>query len=265
MKKLQRRDASTVVPSLPDGSKLDSLRDWDTTSPRGVLVGGLSEKRAALPASTVYLVASTEDMRCRLQVRLEAAGLRVLAFSSSDSFLAAWSAERHGCLLLDVDYPGFDGVDFQERLHAAGISLPIILMSEAAELPRCVRNLKPGTVDRLLVPIDEFELLARVARACEKDLVRARSDDTLSRLILKYECLTVREKQVLELVSEGLMNKQIASILDLSLITIKVHRGTMMRKMHWRRLVEVVRGADAIRYRSPPLTIAHSVPMQVPC
>jgi FixJ family two-component response regulator len=202
---------------------------------------------ATRETSIVHIVESSDAVRDRLVVVLEAAGLHVMAFSSPDGFLAAWSPERHGCLLLDIHSPGFDGLDFQADLRAADARLPVILMSERPELPRCVRYLKPGTVDMLIKPIHRDALLARVAVACEKDVARRQSDVMCSRLLARYEELTGREKQVLELVSEGLMNKQIASMLDLSVIMVKVHRGTMMRKMGWRRLVEVVRGADALK------------------
>jgi FixJ family two-component response regulator len=250
------REASIAIPatasSLATG-RSGSLTVTPLPSHNGA--GALTALKTTLRASIVHIIESNDAIRASLKSLLEAAGLGVLAFPSPDGFLAAWNVERHGChgcLLLDIDSPGFDGVGFQANLHAAAVHLPIILMSERAELPRCVRNLKPGTVDLLLIPIKEVDLFARVRVACEKDFARVRSDDNFATLTSRYECLTAREKQVLEFVSEGLMNKQIASILNLSVITVKVHRATMMRKMGWRRLVEAVRGVDALKVRAAP-------------
>jgi FixJ family two-component response regulator len=242
--------ASPAIVSSPEGDRSSSSSMRPSGSRNGA--NPLAAPKTNLEHSIVHIIESDEAMRASLRSVLEAAGLHVMAFPSPNGFLAAWSADQHGCLLLGIDTPGFDGVAFQADLHTAAIHLPIILMSARAELPRCVRNLKPGTVDLLVIPIEEGDLLARVAVACDKDLVRVRADHNFATLMSRYRCLTPREKQVLELVSEGLMNKQIASILDLSVITVKVHRATMMRKMRWRLLVEAVRGMDALKLHDVP-------------
>jgi FixJ family two-component response regulator len=213
--------------------------------------------------SIIHVVENNDQARADLVTSLEGAGLHALAFSSPDSFLAAWRPDRHGCLLLDIHFPGFNGLEFQADLHDLAVPLPIILMSERAEFPPCVRYLKPGTVYLLVKPIGQYALFARVSAACEHDFARFRADMAVAALITRYNSLTAREKQVLSLVSEGLMNKQIAAALTLSVITVKVHRATMMRKMEWRSLVEVVRGADALKIYTLP-SLAQDPPKDAP-
>jgi FixJ family two-component response regulator len=206
-------------------------------------------------ASIIHVVECNDQARTDLVSTLATAGLHVLAFSSPDSFLAAWRPDRHGCLLLDIHFPGFNGLEFQADLHDLAVPLPIILMSERVEFPPCVWHLKPGTVHLLVKPVGQYALFARVAAACEQDFARFRADMAVAALITRYNSLTAREKQVLSLVSEGLMNKQIAAALNLSVITVKVHRATMMRKMEWRSLVQAVRGADALKIYTVPSLI----------
>ena len=202
--------------------------------------------------SIIHVVENNDQARAHLVTTLEAAGLHVLAFPSPDRFLAAWRPDRHGCLLLDIHFPGFNGLEFQADLNDLAVPLPIILMSERVEFPPCVRHLKPGTVHLLVKPVGQYALFARVSAACEQDFARFRADLAVAALITRYNGLTAREKQVLSLVSEGLMNKQIAAALALSVITVKVHRATMMRKMDWRSLVQAVRGTDALKTYAMP-------------
>jgi FixJ family two-component response regulator len=197
--------------------------------------------------SIVHIVEHDDAARTRLVNVLTRAGLHVRSFSSPDSFLTGWRRNTHGCLLLDIHFPGFHGLEFQADLQDLAVTLPIILMSERDELPPCVRHLRPGAVQLIVKPVDAAALLTRVSIACEKDLARVETDRAIAVLVMRYRSLTAREKQVMKLVSEGLMNKQIAAALSLSVITIKVHRATMMRKMQWRRLVQAVRGADDLK------------------
>ncbi len=216
-------------------------------------------KQAALPAQDedrqsdppiVHIVEHDDGAREHLVTTLQRSGVHVKICASPASFLTTWRRSLHGCLLLDIHFPGFNGLSFQADLHDLAITLPIILMSERAELPPCVRHLKPGTVQLLVKPVVDAALLERVSIACEKDLARVQSDRALAALVMRYKSLTPREKQVMEFVSEGLMNKQIAAALGLSVITIKVHRAAMMRKMRWRRLVHAVRGADKLKFHA---------------
>jgi FixJ family two-component response regulator len=115
--------------------------------------------------SIIHIVESNDQARADLVTTLEAAGLHVLAFSSPDSFLATWRPDRHGCLLLDIHFPGFNGLEFQADLRDLAVPLPIILMSERAEFPPCVMHLKPGTVQLLVKPVGQYALFARVSAA----------------------------------------------------------------------------------------------------
>jgi FixJ family two-component response regulator len=150
------------------------------------------------------------------------------------------------CLILDIRLPGVSGLDFQVELAAADIHIPIIFITGHGDIPMTVRAMKAGAVEFLTKPFRDQDLLDAVQTALERDRTRRAQDKTVHELRNHYEALTPREQQVIRFVTAGLMNKQIAAELGVSEITVKVHRGSVMKKMGARSLAVLVRMADAL-------------------
>ena len=153
------------------------------------------------------------------------------------------------CLVLDVRLPGISGLDFQGELAKSGIKLPIIFMTGFGDIPMSVRAMKAGAVDFLTKPFRDQDMLDAVGRAIENDRVRRGNDNAMSEIRARFEALTPREREVMALVSAGLMNKQVAAEIGLSVITVKIHRGHIMKKMRAKSLAELVIMADALGIR----------------
>lgn len=175
-------------------------------------------------------------------------GFDVQYYASPDSFIASKALRGRGCLLLDTNFPQLGTPGLQATFFSAAKRMPIILLIRRPGLPSSARRLKALAVDFLVEPLEEASLQESVALACEEDCRQVDEERELASVQSRYASLTSREKQVLALVLEGLMNKQAAARLDLSVITVKVHRATMMRKMHCRRLVELVRAAGVLKF-----------------
>ena len=154
--------------------------------------------------------------------------------------------EAPGCLVLDVRLPGMSGLTFQEELAKAGVALPIIFISGHGDVPMTVRAMKAGAVEFLTKPFDDQVLLDAVHAAIERDRARRRDAVGLAALQARYRELTERERQIMQLVVAGRANKQIAAELLLSVVTVKVHRGQVMRKMRAKSVAELVRMADRL-------------------
>jgi FixJ family two-component response regulator len=165
----------------------------------------------------------------------------VVAHASAESFLAAHDPDGHGCIVLDVSMPGLDGPGLQRQLLEDGGALPIIFLTGSADIPICAAAMRNGAIDFLTKPVDEEELVRAITMALEHDtvrrLVRLHRDLTESRLA----SLTPREREVIEHVMNGRLNKQIASDLGTAEKTVKVHRARAMEKMHVRSVAELVR------------------------
>src|SRR5262249_19546634 len=153
------------------------------------------------------------------------------------------------CLVLDVRLPGLSGLDFQSELAKVNIRIPIIFMTGHGDIPMSVQAMKAGAIDFLAKPFRDQDMLDAVAAALERDRNRRKDEQQHSRLQARFEALTDREREVMGLVTAGLMNKQIAGELGLSEITVKIHRGHVMRKMAARSLADLVRMAEAIGVR----------------
>jgi FixJ family two-component response regulator len=153
------------------------------------------------------------------------------------------------CLVLDVRLPGLSGLDFQAELAKAGIKIPIIFMTGHGDIPMSVKAMKAGAVDFLTKPFRDQDMLDAVGRAIENDRARRSSDNAMTGVRARFETLTAREREIMALVTTGLMNKQVAGETGLSLITVKIHRGHIMKKMHARSLADLVRMADALGIR----------------
>jgi FixJ family two-component response regulator len=155
------------------------------------------------------------------------------------------------CLVLDIRLPGVSVLDFQTQLANSKIHVPIIMMTGHGDIPMSVRAMKGGAVDFLTKPFRDQDMLDAVARAIERDRERRDSDKTLAELSERFESLTPREREIMALVTAGLMNKQVAGELGLSEITVKIHRGHLMRKMAVRSLADLVRAGEALELHQP--------------
>ena len=195
---------------------------------------------------TVVIVDDEAAVRESLDSLLRSVGLRTLLFASPAELLQASLPDSPGCLVLDVRLPGISGLDFQDQLAKNGIERPIVFMTGHGDIPMSVRAMKAGAVDFLSKPFRDQDMLDAVSTAIERDTARRSQAASLDGVRSKYDTLTAREREVLALVVSGLMNKQVAGELGLSEITVKIHRGNVMRKMGVRSLADLVRSAEAL-------------------
>jgi FixJ family two-component response regulator len=193
---------------------------------------------------TVLVVDDDLDLRESLGSLLRSIGLKVALFGTATELLAANRVEGPGCLVLDVRLPGVSGLDFQTQLARAGINMPIIFMTGHGDVPMTVRAMKAGAVDFLTKPFRDQDMLDAVTAALERDRTRRAAEQEIEGVRQLYGALTPREKEVMGFVTRGLMNKQIAGEMALSEITVKIHRGNVMRKMAARSLADLVRMAE---------------------
>jgi FixJ family two-component response regulator len=183
---------------------------------------------------------------CRaLDSLLRSVGLQSRSYGTAREFLDAAVADLPGCIVLDVRMPGIGGLEFQEQLGELGIRLPVILMTGHGDVPMSVRAMKAGAVDFLPKPFRDQDMLDAVASAIVRDSKRRAAHDDTSFARERFATLTPREQQVMMQVTAGKLNKQVAGDLGLSEITVKIHRGSAMRKMGARTLADLVRIADA--------------------
>ena len=216
------------------------------------------ERPARQPAASeepvVFVVDDDESMREALRSLLRSVSLRVETFGSAADLLRSKLPNVASCLVLDVRLPGVSGLDFQAELAKANIRIPIIFMTGHGDIPMSVQAMKAGAVDFLTKPCRDQDMRDAVAAALERDRNRRKDERQLSDLRARFEALTEREREVMGLVTAGLMNKQIAGELGLSEITVKIHRGHVMRKMAARSLADLVRMAEVISVRQtkPP-------------
>jgi len=201
-------------------------------------------------AAIVHIVDDDAPLADALESLLRSVGLQARSYGSARDFLDAKHPDAPGCLVLDIRLPGLSGLDFQSQLAELGIGLPVVLMSGHGDIPMSVRGMKAGAIDFLTKPFRDQDLLDAVTTGIARD--RARRDAAVGEADLKarYESLSPREKQVMALVIAGKMNKQVAGDLDLSEITVKIHRGSAMRKMKARTLPDLVRMGEALKLQA---------------
>jgi FixJ family two-component response regulator len=208
-------------------------------------------KQSPEAESVVFVVDDDPGVRQALQSLLKSVGLKVELFSSAAEFLARKLPNTPSCLVLDVRLPGVSGLDFQTELAKAKIQIPIVFITGHGDIPMTVRAMKAGAVEFLPKPFRDQDLLDAVRVGLDRDLARLSSDKATSALAANFQSLTAREQQIIALVTSGLMNKQVAAEIGVSEITVKVHRGNVMRKMGAKSLADLVRMADALGIRRP--------------
>ena len=201
----------------------------------------------------VFIVEDDASIRRGLSNLFQSVGLGVEVFGSGSEMLQSKLPDVASCLVLDVRLPGQSGLDFQAELAKANIQIPIIFMTGHGDIPMTVRAMKGGAVDFLTKPFRDQDMLDAVAMAIERDRKGREADKNVADLQIHFETLTSRERDVLALVSSGLMNKQVAAELGLAEITVKIHRGHIMKKMGAKSLADLVMKAETLGIRRTKL------------
>jgi FixJ family two-component response regulator len=197
--------------------------------------------------ATVFIVDDDADVRESLQELLESVGLRSLSFRTAQEFLSAAHSDSPSCLILDVRLPGISGLDLQQELQRAKVSIPIIFLTAHADVPMSVKAMKSGAVEFLTKPFRHQDLLDAVQRSLTRDRTFREKRRGTAELLQRYHTLSVREREVMNLVVCGTLNKQIAAELGASEATIKMHRSQVMKKMQAQSLPDLVRMADKLK------------------
>ncbi|MBR1162004.1 response regulator transcription factor [Bradyrhizobium elkanii] len=194
----------------------------------------------------VFVVDDDASVRDALSNLFRSVGLRTAAFGSAHEFLHRKPPDVPSCLILDIRLPRVSGLDFQAELAKVGIHIPIIFMTGHGDIPMTVRAMKAGAVDFLTKPFRDQDMLDAVTTAIERDRNRRDEAKVLANLRAAFATLTPRERQIMSLVTAGLMNKQVAAEIGVAEITVKIHRGHIMRKMAAKSLPDLVRMAQML-------------------
>jgi FixJ family two-component response regulator len=208
----------------------------------------------------VFVVDDDPPVRRAIKRLVGSVGLQVELFGSAQEFLESKHPDAPSCLVLDIRLPGISGLDFQPQLAEAGIRIPIIFITAHGDIPMTVRAMKAGAVEFLTKPFRDQDLLDAIQVALDRDRTRRQQELEIAALRERFESLTPREREILPLVVSGRPNKQIAAVLGTSEITIKVHRGSVMRKMRAESLADLVRMAGRLGLPAAQLSSNHTSP-----
>lgn len=209
----------------------------------------MSRNAGQAPAEAIPVVFVVDDdpsVREALGSLFRSVDLQAELFGSTAEFLQRKPADGASCLVLDIRLPGASGLDFQAQLQKANVRTPIIFMTGHGDIPMSVRAMKAGAVDFLAKPFRDQDMLDAVTLAIERDRQRREDEKLAAEARALFETLTPREREVMTLVTGGLMNKQVAGRLGLSVVTVKIHRGQLMRKMGVKTLADLVRMAESL-------------------
>jgi FixJ family two-component response regulator len=199
---------------------------------------------------TVFIVDDDASIREGLSNLLESVGMCTESYESAEAFRERWDSSRVGCVLLDARLPGMSGMELQDQLNASGIGVPVIFMTAHGDMPMVRRVLKAGAVEFLIKPFQKEELLQAVKQAFAFDRERRAEEAVRESIQARVSSLSDREREVLTMVTAGLLNKQIAAQLNLSEVTVKLHRRHVMEKMQAESLADLVKMGERIKLAS---------------
>jgi two-component system, LuxR family, response regulator FixJ len=201
---------------------------------------------------TVFVVDDDDAVRSSLRLLLKSVGIAAVAYGSAQEFLAAYEAEQPGCIVLDVRMPGMSGLEMQEHLNLRGAMIPVIFITGHGDIPMAVEAMQQGAFDFLQKPFRDQELLDRIQRALARDRDNRTHLHQKDRIRERFETLTPREREVLDLVTRGMPNKVMAAELGVSQRTVEIHRARVMEKMEASSLAQLVRMTLDLGVSQPP-------------
>ena len=201
----------------------------------------------------IAIVDDDLSVREGLQSLIRSAGWRAEAFGSAQEFLARPKSDAPSCLILDLQLPGLSGLDLQKRMAEVDLDIPIVFLTGHGNIPDSVKAMKAGAIEFLTKPVEEADLVRAIQEAIERDRRTRQKHAEMHDLQTRYETLTAREREVMQQVISGLLNKQVAAELNRTEFTVKIHRGQVMRKMRADSLAGLVRMAESLAIRSKKL------------
>lgn len=207
----------------------------------------MAETPSDLNQPIVYVVDDDHSIRAALEDLIASVGLEARSFGSTQDFLMTKVADRPGCLVLDIRMPGQSGLDFQRQMGGLGIKLPVVFITGHGDITMSVRAMKDGAIEFLAKPFRDQDLLDAIQHGIAKDRLRRQEEAVAADLRQRWATLSHGEREVMALVAKGLLNKQIANVLDVSEITVKVRRARVMRKMQAKTLADLIRMTDRLQ------------------